>query len=79
MIKLSRDINGNKTLKYSNGVDRGFSVQTLGNLPKTHQMINGELKEYTAMIELYDHVKSYGTSKQKHQLGFNHGKRTNRS
>lgn len=71
-IKLSRDINGNKVLKVSFVGVRGFSVQTLGNLPETHQIdTNEDLKQFTAVNELHAYIKIYGTKRQKELLGWN--------
>ena len=78
MLKLSRDVNGNKTLKYSPTNGRGFSVQTLGNLPATHSMDTETFNKPTkadrslyhkAMDELRMYIKQYGTEKQKTSLG----------
>lgn len=40
--KISRDINGNKIVKISfpDTGQKGFSIQTLGNLPLTHRRNN---------------------------------------
>lgn len=69
MAKLSRDINGNKTFKVSGDeYRRGFSVQTLGNMPKTHRMTNDTLVLYIAMNELIKYVAAHGTKHQKNLL-----------
>jgi len=66
-LKIARDMNGNKILKVKTQNGRGFSVQTLGNLPETHR--NGEDIDAQATIkELYNHVREYGTSKQQDAL-----------
>jgi hypothetical protein len=36
-LKISRDKNGNKTLRVKIGNARAFSIQTNGNLPTTHR------------------------------------------
>lgn len=63
-MKISRDINGNKILKIEssdvNG-ERGFSIQTLGNLPETHRK---GICEHT-MGEVFEHVHACGTPRQK--------------
>lgn len=70
-IKLGRDVNGNKILKVSFVGVRGFSVQTLGNLPETHRMpSNEELRQFTAVNELHAFIKIYGTKRQKELLGW---------
>ena len=71
MLRLSRDVNGNKTLVCKGTKDcRGFSVQTLGNLPRTHRMDNDSLNEDTALNELNGYIKIYGTERQKRMLGW---------
>ena len=67
-MKLARDVNGNKILKISCGYNRGFSIQTLGNLPKTHQMTNNDLDRVTAIGEAMAYVRKYGTKRQKELL-----------
>ena len=67
-MKLGRDRNGNKLLKVDCGSRRGFSVQTLGNLPKTHTMTKCDFDEHTATAELYDHIHAHGTQRQKELL-----------
>lgn len=79
MLKLSRDINGNKVLEFKPDQGRGFSVQTLGNLPRTHTMDTETFNKPTysdlmlyqmAMDELRMFIKDYGTTLQKRKLGF---------
>ena len=45
ILKLGRDRNGNKVLKISpvHSPKRGFSIETNGNLPKTHRMAQKDL------------------------------------
>lgn len=78
---LSRDINGNKTLVIQ-GTDvampytRGFSIQTLGNLPVTHKhylhgskrTLNGSYY-LVAMSEVKAYITAHGTNSQKLKLG----------
>ena len=63
-MKISRDTNGNKILKIEasdlNGA-RGFSVQTLGNLPKTH--LDGIFSG--TRDELVSFINEHGTDRQK--------------
>ncbi len=68
--KLSRDTNGNRIVKIKNiGMGtRGFSIQTLGNLPRTHR--NGLVKFVTAN-EVVNYVTKYGTDRQKQALEIN--------
>ena len=70
MLKISRDINGNKTLKFTPGPGaRGFSVQTNGNLPRTHSLaITGDFNEQIADGELYSFISKFGTDRQKELL-----------
>ena len=69
-MKIKRDVNGNKILVVTGkdlGVSRGFSVQTLGNLPLTHKY---GIADFTGS-ELFEYVKSHGTIKQKNDLHTN--------
>lgn len=77
-LKLSRDTNGNKTLKCSLPIRRGFSVQTNGNLPRVHAMDSETFNKpkhsdrsfyHIAIDELRMHIKEYGTDRQKRILG----------
>ena len=67
-MKISRDVNGNKIVKVS-GSDlgderlRGFSVQTLGNLPYTHK--NDLFCVKTTQAEIFNFIEQYGTQRQK--------------
>jgi hypothetical protein len=65
-IKISRDVNGNKTCK---AICEGgsFSVQTLCNMPLTHR--NG--KQYYTAKELHNYVDQFGTERQKRLVSFN--------
>jgi len=52
---LARDINGNKTLRIKEGDNRARSIQTNGNLPRTHRdgvgdWTPGEVAAYRAAI-----------------------------
>lgn len=67
-IKLSMDKNGNKVLRYIPGKgERGFSVQTLQNLPLTHNMMLciSDLEKGTALNELQCYIGEFGTEHQK--------------
>lgn len=59
--KLRVDGNGNKVLKVCFNLSRGFSVQTLGNLPMTHRDGIG----FWTADELSDYVSRHGTKRQK--------------
>ncbi len=67
-LSLSRDINGNKILRvrFPDGV-RGFSVQTNGNLPRTH---SSHEAGFEAENELNAYIKIHGTPRQKELLGW---------
>jgi hypothetical protein len=62
---LGRDINGNKTLRVSVPGARAFTIQTNGNLPKTHR--DGVSPSYTPS-EVSAYVRAYGTAKQRDLL-----------
>lgn len=75
-LSLGRDINGNKLLKIKfrpkYRLGRGFSVQTLQNLPQTHSMnkylfmtLGGQS---IAVKELVNYIYKFGTKRQKTQL-----------
>ena len=65
-MKIKFDVNGNRCLKLdkSDIGSRGFSVQTLGNLPRTHREGIGPW----TMAEVYAYVREYGTLTQKQKL-----------
>ncbi|CAL9978082.1 hypothetical protein VPHK449_0031 [Vibrio phage K449] len=72
-MKFGRDTNGNRTLKIETtelGGRRGFSIQTLGNLPTAHRATDEELKKSKALrhkvaLEVEHWVKRWGSPKQK--------------
>ena len=74
-MKISRDLNGNKIVKISgddlktwrNENPRGFSIQTLSNLPLTDH--NGVF--YGTKNEIFNYVNQFGTKKQKQLIGCN--------
>jgi hypothetical protein len=59
--KTAKDKNGNKVVRITPDTGRGFSIQTLGNLPTTHRDGVGA---WTAE-EVEAHVVKYGTARQK--------------
>lgn len=66
ILRMGRDTNGNRILKVSFRDDRrGFSVQTNGNLPETHNFPFGTFTDYIAEHELRAYITKYGTDKQK--------------
>ena len=69
-LKLSKDVNGNKTLKVMPHGERGFSIQTNGNLPETHRMSKHDFDHSLAINELNGWIKLYGTDREKDLLGW---------
>lgn len=64
--KTSRDTNGNKTVIISpNNGHRGFSIQTNGNLPRTHR--DGVTDDTPAEVLAY--VTDHGTDHRRVALG----------
>lgn len=59
-FSLAMDRNGNKILRVHPSTGRGFSIQTNGNLPKTHR--NG-IGDWT-QGEVAAYVVAFGTSRQ---------------
>ena len=59
--KIKRDRNGNKVCFVKVPGERGFSIQTNGNLPNTHR--DGVCKLTEDEVETY--ILSYGTRRQK--------------
>lgn len=70
-MKLGKDTNGNKVLKLEsfdlNGA-KGFSIQTLGNLPKVHTMDNKNLDIKEALKEATTYISKHGTDIQKAKM-----------
>jgi hypothetical protein len=59
-LEIKMDINGNKALKISFDDRRGFSIQTNGNLPVTHDKgIN-----YFTLAEISTYLSKCGTKNQ---------------
>jgi hypothetical protein len=63
--EIGRDTNGNRTLRISPARGRGFSIQTLGNLPETHR---DGITDRTG-AEVLAHVTEHGTDTQRAALG----------
>ena len=63
--EIDRDINGNRILRISPPHGRGFSIQTLGNLPTTHR---DGITDCTG-AEVLAHVAEHGTDTQRAALG----------
>jgi hypothetical protein len=57
--KIGTDKNGNKVVKISSPDFQGFSIQTNGNLPKTHR------SNVPDVIEIIEWIKVNGTLRQK--------------
>ena len=64
-LETKMDRNGNRVLKVTPNVGRAFTVQTNGNLPKTHANFN----RITAFKELKKYIKKHGTTRQKQIMG----------
>ena len=64
--KIGRDVNGNKVVRVSIPGERGFSIQTNGNLPSTER----DGVTYQTDNEVCDYIKRYGTPRQKELLGY---------
>lgn len=67
-MKIAHDTNGNRILKIEGsdlGTQRGFSIQTLGNLPETHR--NGITAATDA--EVREYLENHGTAQQKELYG----------
>ena len=62
----SKDRNGNKTCRVTLKGQRGFSIQTLGELPRTHREGCGPWTQG----EVSNYVKRFGTQRQRDILGF---------
>lgn len=72
---FSRDTNGNKTIKIKgNGIYKGFSIQTNGNLPLTHNLWTKDLSLLTdndklnVINEVVNYTNRYGSNNQKNLL-----------
>lgn len=73
---FGRDTNGNKVIKLSFPQGRGFSIQTLGNMPKTHSMATAKtkvsdlsgLQMKTIGSEAVKYIKKFGSDMQKKKL-----------
>ena len=69
-VEIGRDKNGNSIVRVKIEGCRGFSVQTNGNMPKTHStIVRGEFNPYIAENEVMAYVKTYGTEYQRDLLG----------
>ena len=72
LVGLGRDMNGNKIAKFKGKEGRGFSIQTLLNLPTLHRVddirdLSTQLvSEIEAEVESY--VQSFGTKLQRQAL-----------
>jgi len=61
-MKKKWDVNGNRIVVISVPRSRGFSIQTNGNLPNTHNSLGID------EAEVVDYVMKYGTHRQKEVL-----------
>ena len=69
-LEIKRDVNGNKIARFHSATSkRGFSVQTLGNLPELHKLSVGESipahMDVACWIEFVEFIKTHGTKRQK--------------
>jgi hypothetical protein len=68
---ISRDINGNKTVKITDPGFRGFSVQTNGALRQCHQLDQGQRidegreEDRPYWKEIAEYVSKHGTRRQR--------------
>jgi len=79
LISSGHDVNGNKIIKLCFSDEKGFSIQTGGNLSKTGSILRG-LKTFTDMKtvskselnviskEVCSYIKNFGTATQKRKL-----------
>jgi hypothetical protein len=69
---ISRDTNGNKTVKLSFVNKSAFSIQTLGSLPKTHKLNKSDDLTQTQLNaiekEVVAYIQNFGTITQKKGL-----------
>lgn len=65
-FKIAMDRNGNRVVRCQVEGARGFSIQTNGNLPKTHRDGVGPWTP----SEVSQWVKTYGTKRQRELLGY---------
>jgi antirestriction protein len=76
LIGKGRDVNGNKIIKVSFPNQRAFSIQTLGDLPKTHDILRvhdkiEDISPNDVKIiekEVLEYVSEFGSDKQKKSL-----------
>ncbi len=67
-MKIAHDTNGNRILKIEGsdlGTKRGFSIQTLGNLPETHR----DRITSATDAEVRAYLEKHGTARQKELYG----------
>lgn len=76
LVGFGKDSNGNSVVKLKNGKGKGFSIQTNGNLPKTHSIKQSgkKAKELTpeelkiVAEEAKAYIDEYGTKTMKESL-----------
>jgi hypothetical protein len=68
MITITPDIdkNGNRIARFKRTGERGFSIQTDGNLPLAHRMPseNWQHHQFALLTEAQIHASRHGTSHQ---------------
>lgn len=62
---MSRDVNGNRTLRVKPKSSRAFTIETNGNLPETHRQ--GVCEATPSEVSAY--VRQFGTERQRQLLG----------
>ena len=71
LVGFGKDSNGNTVVKLKNGLGKGFSIQTNGNLPKTHDMRGTKAKSLsksdleTLAKEVKSYIDAHGTKSMK--------------
>ena len=77
-ITFSRDTNGNKIVRIKPQFSSGFSIQTLGNLPKTHNMtMDWNFNREVVISEVTEYLKKFGSYRQKEIMGISKKFRSN--
>ena len=76
LVGKGRDVNGNKIVKLKLPIGSAFSIQTNGNLPKTHRLL-GEVEKINQLTkdqllsmetEVSDYLQEFGSPSQKKRL-----------
>ncbi len=67
LVKFDMDLNGNKIIRLKVFGLQGFSIQTLDNLPFSHNIsgVTSENDLITITKEVLSYIKNYGSKSQK--------------